>query len=448
MEVEHPDPARPSDLARRRVERVADDDRPSIEVVEEELELVRPIGRVERRYCGDRGEGQECAGSLGPVLDKQRHTVPCVDPAGTEIARDARDERPKTVVRKSLSRRRQQSGRVGYRSLMVERIVHRCQFRPRHLQELCGRLAKRSKARTTIASVRAIVTGGAGFIGSHVVDALLARGDEVTVVDDLSTGRREYLDPRARLVEHDIREPFDIDADVVFHLAAQADVGTSVERPIFDAEVNVLGTLNVLEAARGTGAAVVFTSTGGAIYGDVERPATEDAPLRPVSPYGMAKLAAEGYVAGWSRTHALETTVLRLANVYGPRQSAALEGGVVAIFLERMADGRETTIFGDGEQSRDFVYVEDVVRALLAAAARGKGIFNVGTGVETTVNRLHELCRMVAGAEDEPEHGPPRTGDARRSVLDASYAAQELGWRAETSLEDGLRMTWEWLGAV
>ena len=221
--------------------------------------------------------------------------------------------------------------------------------------------------------MRAIVTGGAGFIGSHVVDALLARGDEVTVVDDLSTGRREYLDPRARLVEHDIREPFDIDADVVFHLAAQADVGTSVERPIFDAEVNVLGTLNVLEAARGTGAAVVFTSTGGAIYGDVERPATEDAPLRPVSPYGMAKLAAEGYVAGWSRTHGLETAVLRLANVYGPRQSAALEGGVVAIFLERMADGRETTIFGDGEQSRDFVYVEDVVRALLAAAGRGEG---------------------------------------------------------------------------
>ena len=150
--------------------------------------------------------------------------------------------------------------------------------------------------------------------------------------------------------------------------------------------------------------------------------------------------------AGAARTPS-RRRCLRLANVYGPRQSAALEGGVVAIFLERLADGRETTIFGDGEQSRDFVYVEDVVRALLAAAARGKGIFNVGTGVETTVNRLHELCRMVAGAEDEPEHGPPRAGDARRSVLDASHAADELGWRAETSLEDGLRMTWDVAGS-
>ena len=301
--------------------------------------------------------------------------------------------------------------------------------------------------RSTITRVRAIVTGGAGFIGSHVVDALLARGDEVTVVDDLSTGRRDYVDPSARLVEHDIREPFDLAADVVFHLAAQADVGTSVERPIFDAEVNILGTLNTLEAARGTGAAFVFTSTGGAIYGDVERPAVEGAPLRPVSPYGMAKLAAEGYVAGWSRTHGLETAVLRLANVYGPRQSAALEGGVVAIFLERMADGRPTAIFGDGEQSRDFVYVEDVVRALLAAAGRGNGIFNVGTGQETTVNRLHELCREVAGAAALPEHGPTRAGDARRSVLDARHAAQELGWEAKTSLEDGLRKTWASLGA-
>jgi UDP-glucose 4-epimerase len=291
--------------------------------------------------------------------------------------------------------------------------------------------------------VRAVVTGGAGFIGSHVVDALVARGDEVTVVDDLSTGRREFVNPGAQLIEHDIREPLAFDADLVFHLAAQADVGTSVEQPVFDAEVNVLGTLNVLEAARSTGATVVFTSTGGAIYGDVVGPAAEDTPLRPVSPYGMAKQAAEAYVAGWSRVHDIATAVVRLANVYGPRQSAALEGGVVAIFLERMEAGEGTAIFGDGEQTRDFVYVGDVVSAVLAAAERADGIFNVGTGLETSINRLHELCRDLAGSKDLPEHGPPRLGDARRNVLDASLARRELGWHAQVDLAAGLRRTWE-----
>jgi UDP-glucose 4-epimerase len=260
--------------------------------------------------------------------------------------------------------------------------------------------------------MRAVVTGGAGFIGSHLVDALVARGDEVTVVDDLSTGRRENLAPAARLVEHDIREPFDVDADVVFHLAAQADVGTSVEQPVLDAEVNVLGTLRVL------------------------------APLAPVSPYGMAKLAAEGYVAGWRRLHGLRTAVLRFANVYGPRQSASLEGGVVAIFLERLAAGEETVIFGDGEQTRDFVHVDDVVTGLLAAAGRDGGTFNIGTGVETSVARLHALCRRACGIEAPPRHDAPRLGDARRSVLDVSRAASELGWRPAVPLEDGLRRTW------
>jgi UDP-glucose 4-epimerase len=286
------------------------------------------------------------------------------------------------------------------------------------------------------------VTGGAGFIGSHLVDALLARGDEVTVVDDLSTGRRDFVDPAARLVVHDVREPFEAHADVVFHLAAQADVGTSVERPAFDAEVNVVGTVNVLEAARAAGAALVFASTGGAIYGDVEAPAPEDAPLRPVSPYGLAKLAGEAYVEGWRRIHGLETAVLRFANVYGPRQSAALEGGVVAIFLERLAAGRETLVFGDGEQTRDYVHVADVVRALLLAGERRGGLFNVGTGRETTVNRLHELCREVAGAGAAPRHVEPRAGDARRSVLDVGRAAAELGWTPAVGLTDGLRGTW------
>jgi UDP-glucose 4-epimerase len=294
--------------------------------------------------------------------------------------------------------------------------------------------------------MRAVVTGGAGFIGSHLVDALVARGDDVTVVDDLSTGRRELVNTEATLVEHDIREPLSLPADVVFHLAAQADVGTSVEKPIYDAEVNVLGTINVLEAARATGAAVVFSSTGGAIYGEVEAPVSEDAPRRPVSPYGMAKLAAEGYMAGWSRVHSLRTVVLRFANVYGPRQSSALEGGVIAIFLERLAARQETTIFGDGEQTRDFVHVDDVVRALLLAAERDEGIFNVGTGVETTVNRLHELCRAASGIDMPPHHGPLRVGDARRSVLDVSLAARELGWHAEVDLAAGLRSTWESMG--
>jgi UDP-glucose 4-epimerase len=290
--------------------------------------------------------------------------------------------------------------------------------------------------------MRAVVTGGAGFIGSHLADALVARGDHVTVVDDLSTGRREHVPAAAELVVHDIREPLTVDADVVFHLAAQADVGTSVERPLFDAEVNVLGTLRVLEAARAAGAAVVFSSTGGAIYGDVDAPAAEDAPLRPVSPYGMAKLAAEGYVDGWRRLHGLRTVVLRFANVYGPRQSASLEGGVIAIFLERLAAGEETTVFGDGEQTRDFVHVDDVVAGLLAAAGHPGGTFNIGTGVETTVNRLHELCREACGRDVPPSHGPPRLGDARRSALDVSRVAAELGWRAELPLAEGLRRTW------
>jgi UDP-glucose 4-epimerase len=294
-----------------------------------------------------------------------------------------------------------------------------------------------------VGRVRSLVTGGAGFIGSHLVDALVTRGDEVTALDDLSTGRRRYVNDAARFLEHDVREPFDAEVDVVFHLAAQADVGTSVERPAFDAAVNVVGTVNVLEAARAAGAAVVFASTGGAIYGDVDAPAPEDAERRPVSPYGTAKLAGEAYVDAWQRIHGLDAVSLRFANVYGPRQSASLEGGVIAIFLERMERGEETVIFGDGEQTRDFVHVADVVRALVGASERGGGVFNIGTGVETSINRLHELCRAVVGAGTPPRHDEARAGDARRSVLDVSRAARELGWRPEVGLEDGLRSTWE-----
>jgi UDP-glucose 4-epimerase len=294
--------------------------------------------------------------------------------------------------------------------------------------------------------VRAIVTGGAGFIGSHVADALCDRGDEVHVLDNLSSGSRDNVPRQAELHVADIRDPaavFDaVRPEVVFHLAAQADVGTSVAKPAEDAEINVVGTVRILEAARAHGAQVLFSSTGGAIYGEVERAAGEDFPRRPVSPYGVAKLAGEEYLAGWNRLYGTGHVALRFANVYGPRQKPELEGGVIAIFLDRMARDTPTTVFGDGEQTRDFVFVGDVVRAVLAGVGHVGGVFNVGTGIETSVNALHALCRSVSGSTRAPEYAPARPGDALRSVIDPSLAARELGWRPEVSLEDGLRETW------
>jgi UDP-glucose 4-epimerase len=292
--------------------------------------------------------------------------------------------------------------------------------------------------------MRAVVTGGAGFIGSTLVDALVARGDDVTVVDNFATGKREYVNADARLIEHDIREPFAVEADVVFHLAAQADVQTSMKRPEYDSQVNVVGTVNVLEAARAAGAQVIFSSTGGAIYGECTDPAREDREALPLSPYGIAKLCGEQYLFGWNRVHGTGNTVLRFGNVFGPRQDAGLEGGVVSIFLERMARGDSTTIFGDGGQERDFVFVGDVVAACLAAIGRPGGPFNVGTGVATTVLDLHRACAAAAGVAAEPTFEEARLGDVQRSVLDVSRSERELGWRAQTSLEDGLRRTWDW----
>jgi UDP-glucose 4-epimerase len=293
--------------------------------------------------------------------------------------------------------------------------------------------------------VRTVVTGGAGFIGSNLVDALIDRGDDVLVIDDLSSGKRENLNPRATFIERDIRDGLELDGwEFVFHLAAQADVQTSMKRAAHDAGINVVGTVHVVDAAHRAGAQVVFASTGGAIYGECTGPASEDSALAPLSPYGIAKLCGEKYLEGWNRIHGTSNVVLRFANVYGPRQDSSLEGGVVAIFLERLARGDETTIFGDGLQKRDFVYVGDVVGALLAAAGHDGGIFNVGTGEETTVLVLHRTCAEVAGSDAEPAFGEARLGDIRRSVLDASRAEREIGWLPANSLAQGLRKTWTW----
>jgi UDP-glucose 4-epimerase len=310
--------------------------------------------------------------------------------------------------------------------------------------------------------VRALVTGGAGFIGSHLVDALIARGDEVLAIDDLSTGNRDNVGPAlergAALVEGDIRDAdlltreFErVRPELVFHLAAQVDVRVSVADPAFDVAVNVAGTLNVLQAALGVSPRrFVFASTGGAIYGEGEHrelPFGEDDECAPEAPYGQAKFAAEGYLALYERLHGLATTCLRLGNVYGPRQDLRGEAGVIAMFCYRLLDGQRPTVFGDGLQTRDYIYVGDVVAAMLAAGdADAGGTFNVGTGVETNVLQLVEGLGRLSDRDDfEPVMAPARQGEVQRTVLDSSRAEQKLGWRAETSLlDDGLRMTLDW----
>ena len=298
--------------------------------------------------------------------------------------------------------------------------------------------------------MRVLVTGGAGFIGSHVVDALVIRGDEVAVVDNLATGKRENIRDNATLHVRDIREPLEdlfdeLRPDAVFHLAAQADVRVSTERPHEDAEVNVLGTIRVLEAARRHGAQVIFSSTGGAIYGECDGPAKETAALRPVSPYGTSKLAGEEYLRTYNRLYETIHVSLRYGNVYGPRQDPHGEAGVVAIFLGALAAGEQARIFGDGTQTRDYVYVGDVARATVSALGQEGGVFNVGTGREVSVLELYDLCRRAAGASADAEHAPARLGELQRSVLDPGLAAEQLGFTAMVELEDGLAATWEWI---
>jgi len=302
----------------------------------------------------------------------------------------------------------------------------------------------------------AIVTGGAGFIGSNLVDALLERGEDVAIVDDLSTGRRANLDGAlaqgATLHELDIcdaeplRELFAaVRPERVFHLAAQIDVRRSVADPAADARVNVEGTINVLAAAQAAGARrVVYSATGGAVYGEAEQvPTPEGAPAQPLAPYGMGKLSGEGYCALFTRLHGLSTVALRYANVYGPRQDPLGEGGVIAIFCGCFADGRTPTIYGDGEQTRDYTYVGDVVAANLRAAELDVGgSINVGTGVETSVLELVAAFRALEGGECfEPVHAPARQGEVLRSCLDAARASELLGWAPQVGLAEGLRRT-------
>ena len=300
--------------------------------------------------------------------------------------------------------------------------------------------------------MRALVTGGAGFIGSHVVDALVARGDDVFVLDDLSSGRRENVNDGARLVMVDIRDAAAVEKafgeakpETCFHLAAQADLRVSVARPVFDAEVNLLGTINVLESARTVEAQVVFSSTGGAIYGECDGPADEDSPRMPLAPYGASKLAGEEYLATWSRLYGAAHVALRYANAYGPRQDPHGEAGVVAIFFGRIAHGQELHIYGDGRQTRDYVYVADVVAATLAASDAPAGVYNIGTGIETSVLDLAAACKRASGIDAEIVFDPPRLGELARSVLDSSRAAAALGFRPATTLDDGLTATWNFV---
>lgn len=297
---------------------------------------------------------------------------------------------------------------------------------------------------------RALVTGGAGFIGSHVVDSLVRDGYEVLVVDDLSAGDAGRLAPGARLARLDITDTPALDAAVdqfrpgaVFHLAAQASVTVSVADPGRDCAVNVLGTLNVVEAARRHGAPLVFTSTGGALYGDdAPIPTTEAELPLPLSPYGASKLAAEAYVRSWSAAHGIPNAVMRLGNVYGPRQTPHGEAGVVAIFSYRLFAGEPCTLYGHGSPTRDYVHVLDVVSALRAANGRA-GIYNVGTGVETDVATLYARLAEVAGSTAEAALADLRPGELRRSCLDATRARRELGWAPRIAIADGLADTYE-----
>ncbi len=304
---------------------------------------------------------------------------------------------------------------------------------------------------------RILITGGAGFIGSTIADRFVEAGWDVAVVDDLSSGKRENVPAAARFYPCDVRSAAATDAilqerpSVVCHQAAQIDVRRSMSDPRYDCDVNLGGLLNVMQAAVRAGSVrqVLFASSGGAMYGETDRiPTREDHPARPVSHYGVAKTSSELYLGVYQANYGIPYAALRYANVYGPRQDPHGEAGVVAIFSGRLLEGKPCTIYGDGGQTRDYVFVGDVARANLLAAEKGfTGALNVGTGVETDVNRLYALMARAAGVDVAAQHAPARPGEQRRSCIDPSAAATALGWHPEVSLDDGLRRTIEFFRA-
>lgn len=298
--------------------------------------------------------------------------------------------------------------------------------------------------------MKVLVTGGAGFIGSHLVDRLVQEGHDVVVVDNLSTGKRKNVNRAATFYKADIQSSRlervfrNERPSVVMHLAAQMNVRRSVDDPMFDASVNILGTLNVIEQAARHGARkVVFASSGGAIYGEQDIfPAPESHPTRPLSPYGISKLSGEHYLSYYQRVSGIQTVSLRFANVYGPRQDPEGEAGVVAIFIQKMLTGEQPVINGNGRQTRDFVFVEDVVEANLLVMGQGiEGVFNVGTSSETTVNELFTILKELTKSDCKEVHGPAKKGEQLRSTIDATKLRQQLGWEAKVGLSEGLRKT-------
>jgi UDP-glucose 4-epimerase len=297
-----------------------------------------------------------------------------------------------------------------------------------------------------------LVTGGAGFIGSHLTDRLIARGHDVSILDNLSTGKKSNINPRAHFYEMDIADSsishvFEKhNPALLFHLAAQIDVRKSVSEPLFDARSNIMGTINLLTNSILYGVRkFVFSSSGGVIYGDTPKPATEDTRPNPMSPYGVAKLAGEGYIRCFGEWNELDFSILRYANVYGPRQDPTGEAGVVSIFIGQIANGEKSILFGDGKLERDYIFIDDVIQANIACIEKGSGgTYNIGTGAATTVESLYEKISEVINKQNEKAYMPKRAGELDRNVLNIKKAARELNWKPTVDLKDGLLRTYEW----
>jgi len=298
-----------------------------------------------------------------------------------------------------------------------------------------------------------LITGGAGFIGSNVVDALVEKGHKVVVVDDLSTGKKENLNPNAQFFNIDLREKDALEEvfqnskpEIIYHIAAQIDVRKSAADPAFDASVNIIGSINLFElAVKYNVRRIIFSSTGGALYGEPENlPAGEDTLVVPLAPYGVSKYCTEQYLNYFKRMYGIEKVILRYANVYGPRQDPLGEAGVIAIFTGRILNGENPIIYGDGNQTRDYICVEDVVKANLLAMDGKQGIYNIGTGKETSVNELAKMFSTILNKDIKPVYEPPRKGEVQRIALDGTRAKEELGFTSQFSLEEGLRKTIKW----